>query len=69
MAEDLKGMPTFEPVGNMDTMNLHNILYQNIIASPYFKSLYEKKTYNKVVDEIYNQGKRVSTPTLDHSLT
>ncbi|KAJ3033711.1 PRP38 pre-mRNA processing factor 38 domain-containing protein B, partial [Rhizophlyctis rosea] len=43
-----------ETVGNPDTMNLHNILYVNIIASPYFKALYEKKTYHEVVDEIYN---------------
>ncbi|KAI9356248.1 putative RNA binding protein [Zopfochytrium polystomum] len=38
--------------GNAETMNLNNILYQNIIASPYFKSLYEKKTYHEVLDEI-----------------
>lgn len=58
MADEYKGIPPFEAVGNMDTMNLHNILYQNIIASPYFKSLYEKKAYNKVIDEIYDQGGR-----------
>ncbi|KAJ3061700.1 hypothetical protein HDU98_002384, partial [Podochytrium sp. JEL0797] len=36
-------------------MNLNAVLYQNIISSPYFKSLYDKKTYHEVVDEIYNQ--------------
>ncbi|KAJ3414534.1 PRP38 pre-mRNA processing factor 38 domain-containing protein B [Chytridiales sp. JEL 0842] len=40
--------------GNETTMNLNNILYQNIISSPYFKSLYDKKTFHEVVDEIYN---------------
>ncbi|KAJ3037976.1 hypothetical protein HDV00_001179 [Rhizophlyctis rosea] len=50
-----------ETVGNADTMNLHNILYVNIIASPYFKALYEKKTYHEVVDEIYNNGTHAST--------
>ncbi|KAH6598689.1 hypothetical protein BASA50_003724 [Batrachochytrium salamandrivorans] len=34
-------------------MNIHNILYLNIMSSPYFKSLYEKKTYHEVIDEIY----------------
>ncbi|KAI8909388.1 putative RNA binding protein [Powellomyces hirtus] len=36
-------------------MNLHNILYQNVIGSPYFKSLYEIKTYHQVIDEIYER--------------
>ncbi|ORZ00955.1 PRP38 family-domain-containing protein [Syncephalastrum racemosum] len=36
-------------------MNLNQILYQNILASPYFKSLYDKKTFHEVVDEIYNE--------------
>eukprot|EP00842_Homolaphlyctis_polyrhiza_P007065 jgi/Hompol1/948/HPOL_003324-RA len=39
--------------GNKDTMNLHNVLYLNILASPYFKSLYDKKTYHEVIDEIF----------------
>ncbi|KAI9102017.1 putative RNA binding protein [Phlyctochytrium arcticum] len=37
-------------------MNFHNILYQNVISSPYFKSLYDKKTYHEVIDEIYTEG-------------
>ncbi|TPX68773.1 hypothetical protein SpCBS45565_g02878 [Spizellomyces sp. 'palustris'] len=53
--DDSKRSKRLETVGNKDTMNLHNILYQNIISSPYFKSLYEKKTYHEVIDEIYNQ--------------
>ncbi|KAJ8330234.1 PRP38 pre-mRNA processing factor 38 domain-containing protein B [Batrachochytrium dendrobatidis] len=39
--------------GNKETMNIHNILYLNIMSSRYFKSLYEKKTYHEVIDEIY----------------
>ncbi|KAG2223504.1 hypothetical protein INT45_001252 [Circinella minor] len=41
--------------GNETTMNMNPILYQNILASPYFKSLYEKKTFHEIVDEIYNE--------------
>ncbi|KAI7869951.1 PRP38 family-domain-containing protein [Spinellus fusiger] len=41
--------------GNESTMNLNAIIYQNILASPYFKSLYEKKTFHEIVDEIYNE--------------
>ncbi|KAJ3329849.1 hypothetical protein HDU76_007013 [Blyttiomyces sp. JEL0837] len=44
-------------VGNETTMNLNNLLYQNVIASAYFKSLYEKKTYHEVIDEIYHNVK------------
>ncbi|KAJ3265209.1 hypothetical protein HDU77_006064 [Chytriomyces hyalinus] len=43
-----------ETVGNAETMNLNAILYQNIIASPYFKGLYDKKTYHEVLDEVFN---------------
>ncbi|KAJ1976132.1 hypothetical protein H4R34_004091 [Dimargaris verticillata] len=42
-----------ETWGNETTMNLNNIVYQNIHNSPYFKSLYSLKTYHEVVDEIY----------------
>ncbi|KAJ3388214.1 PRP38 pre-mRNA processing factor 38 domain-containing protein B [Entophlyctis sp. JEL0112] len=41
-------------VGNEQTMNINNLLYQNIIASPYFKNLFEKKTFDEIVDEIYS---------------
>ncbi|KAI9016396.1 PRP38 family-domain-containing protein [Phycomyces nitens] len=44
-----------ETWGNESTMNLNAIIYQNILASPYFKSLYEKKTFHEIVDEIYNE--------------
>ncbi|KAJ3164144.1 PRP38 pre-mRNA processing factor 38 domain-containing protein B [Geranomyces variabilis] len=53
--EAAKRANRLETVGNKDTMNLHNILYQNIIASQYFRSLYEIKTYHQVIDEIYNK--------------
>ncbi|OZJ06980.1 hypothetical protein BZG36_00051 [Bifiguratus adelaidae] len=44
-----------ETWGNETTMNMGAILHQNILASPYFKSLYDKKTYHEVIDEIYYQ--------------
>ncbi|CAO3665023.1 unnamed protein product [Umbelopsis ramanniana] len=39
-------------MGNETNMNFNPIIYQNILASPYFKSLYDKKTYHEIVDEI-----------------
>ena len=40
--------------GNPETMNLHNVLYLNIKASPYFKTkLPQLRTYHEVIDEIY----------------
>ena len=40
--------------GNKDSMNLNSLVLSNIMSSQYFKvSLYEKKTYHEVVDEIY----------------
>ncbi|CAG8594847.1 8591_t:CDS:2 [Paraglomus brasilianum] len=50
----MKQSNKLETYGNEVTMNMNNILYQNIQASPYFKQLYEKKTYHEVIDEIYN---------------
>ncbi|KAI8381042.1 PRP38 family-domain-containing protein [Radiomyces spectabilis] len=50
-----KASNKLETWGNETTMNLNAILYKNILASPYFKSLYEKKTFHEMVDEIYNQ--------------
>ncbi|KAL1923997.1 uncharacterized protein VTP21DRAFT_7032 [Calcarisporiella thermophila] len=44
-----------ETWGNESTMNMNAIIHTNVLASPYFKSLYEKKTYHEVIDEIYNQ--------------
>ncbi|KAG2184727.1 hypothetical protein INT43_000640 [Umbelopsis isabellina] len=44
-----------ETWGNETNMNMNPIIYQNILASPYFKSLYDKKTYHEIVDEIYNE--------------
>ncbi|KAI8580721.1 hypothetical protein K450DRAFT_235635, partial [Umbelopsis ramanniana AG] len=44
-----------ETWGNETNMNFNPIIYQNILASPYFKSLYDKKTYHEIVDEIYNE--------------
>eukprot|EP00123_Amoebidium_parasiticum_P007642 comp18250_c1_seq1/m.19228 comp18250_c1_seq1/g.19228 ORF comp18250_c1_seq1/g.19228 comp18250_c1_seq1/m.19228 type:complete len:226 (-) comp18250_c1_seq1:187-864(-) len=46
---------SIETWGNQTTMNLNEIVYQNILASRYFKEdLFELKTYHEVVDEIYN---------------
>ncbi|CAG8644645.1 18797_t:CDS:2, partial [Acaulospora morrowiae] len=50
----MKQSNKLETWGNETTMNLTNILYQNIQASPYFKQLYELKNYHEVIDEIYN---------------
>ncbi|CAM0142464.1 unnamed protein product [Umbelopsis sp. WA50703] len=44
-----------ETWGNETNMNMNPIIYQNILASPYFKS-FDKKTYHEIVDEIYNEG-------------
>ncbi|KAG1174080.1 hypothetical protein G6F70_005465 [Rhizopus microsporus] len=45
-----------ETWGNETTMNMNAIIYQNILSSPYFRSLYEKKTFHEIVDEIYNEA-------------
>ncbi|KAI8051184.1 Pre-mRNA-splicing factor 38 [Syncephalis plumigaleata] len=45
---------SFETWGNPTNMNLNEVLFVNIQSSPYFKALYDKKTYHEVVDEIYN---------------
>ncbi|KAI9323187.1 PRP38 family-domain-containing protein [Dichotomocladium elegans] len=50
-----KSSNKLETWGNESTMNMNAILYQNILASPYFKSLYDKKTFHEIVDEIYNE--------------
>eukprot|EP00794_Sanderia_malayensis_P015922 gene15922-17523_t len=40
--------------GNANTMNINNMVYTNILSSPYFKNnLFKLKTYHEVVDEIY----------------
>ncbi|KAK9694694.1 PRP38 pre-mRNA processing factor 38 domain-containing protein B [Basidiobolus ranarum] len=51
----MKPSNKLETWGNETTMNLNNIVFQNVQASPYFKSLYELKTYHEVIDEVYNQ--------------
>ncbi|CAG8435558.1 3694_t:CDS:2 [Ambispora gerdemannii] len=50
----MKHTNKLETEGN-EKMNMNNILFQNIQASPYFKQLYELKTYHEVIDEIYNE--------------
>lgn len=39
--------------GNTDTMNLNDLIYNNILGSTYFKSLFSLKTYHQIIDEIY----------------
>ncbi|CEP08015.1 hypothetical protein [Parasitella parasitica] len=51
-----KANNTLETWGNETTMNLNAIIYQNILSSPYFRSLYNKKTFHEIVDEIYNEA-------------
>jgi hypothetical protein len=53
MANDSNVLATW---GNKQSMNLNSLLLNNILASQYFKvTLYEKKNYLEVVDEIYYQ--------------
>lgn len=55
--EELLGRKTGNTLslwGNLSTMNLNNMIYTNIMQSPYFKTeLIELKTYHEVIDEIY----------------
>jgi len=40
--------------GNVQTMNINNLVLTNIQGSPYFKNdLFKLKTFHEVVDEIY----------------
>ena len=40
--------------GNVQTMNINNLVVTNILSSPYFKNeLFKLKTFHEVVDEIY----------------
>lgn len=50
-----KANNTLETWGNESTMNLNVVIYQNILSSPYFRSLFNKKTFHEIVDEIYNE--------------
>eukprot|EP01116_Phalansterium_solitarium_P023210 TRINITY_DN8015_c0_g1_i2.p1 TRINITY_DN8015_c0_g1~~TRINITY_DN8015_c0_g1_i2.p1 ORF type:complete len:269 (-),score=90.27 TRINITY_DN8015_c0_g1_i2:107-913(-) len=45
--------------GNQTTMNMENVLQLNIQASPYFKGLFEYKTYHEVLQEIYTEVRSV----------
>jgi pre-mRNA-splicing factor 38B len=57
MSKDSNVLPTW---GNKESMNLNSFVLNNIMASQYFKvNLYEKKTYQDVVDEIYYQVKHL----------
>ena len=48
------------PWGNVKTMNLNNVILQNILASPYFKNyLINLKTYHEIVDEMYSQVRKM----------
>ena len=48
--------------GNKDSMNLNSLVLNNILSSQYFKNgLYEKKTFEEVVDEIYYQVRAAAT--------
>ena len=40
--------------GNLQTMNINNLIITNIQGSPYFKNeLYKLKTFHEVIDEIF----------------
>ncbi|KAI8342614.1 PRP38 family-domain-containing protein [Chlamydoabsidia padenii] len=49
-----------ETWGNVDTMNMNPIIYQNILESRYFQGLYEKTNYHDVINEVYNQVTNVA---------
>ncbi|RKP11965.1 hypothetical protein BJ684DRAFT_21459 [Piptocephalis cylindrospora] len=44
--------PLMEPWGNLETMNLNEVLHVNIIGSPYYQSIQEIDTFEGLVDEI-----------------
>ncbi|TPX46645.1 hypothetical protein SeMB42_g02332 [Synchytrium endobioticum] len=44
-----------ETIGNETTMNLNTMLHSNILASNYFKNLYDYKTWSEVMSEIKNE--------------
>ncbi|KAI9228422.1 MAG: PRP38 family-domain-containing protein [Piptocephalis tieghemiana] len=44
--------PPMEPWGNLETMNLNEVLHVNIIGSPYFNTLQEIDTFEALVDEM-----------------
>eukprot|EP00871_Galdieria_phlegrea_P005632 jgi/Galph1/606/GphlegSOOS_G5436.1 len=57
---------------NKKTFNFPEKVVANVLRSPYFRSLYQYKTFNEVVDEIYSEvsylepwvaGKGVGTPS------
>ncbi|KAH8068700.1 hypothetical protein JL721_6562 [Aureococcus anophagefferens] len=51
---DAKG-PIFDLHGNPDTFNLHPMLHEKIDESEYYKCLFVFKTFDKVVDVIYEK--------------
>jgi len=52
--------------GNMETMNLSDLILNNILGSTYFKGLFKLKTYHEVVDEIYYSVEHLE-PWMPHS--
>ena len=51
---DAKG-PIFDLHGNPDTFNLHPMLHEKIDESEYYKCLFVFKTFDKIVDVIYEK--------------
>ena len=45
----------FEIHGDQETFNLHQMLYEKTFESEYFKALFIFKTFEKVVDVIYEK--------------
>ncbi|KAI8070984.1 PRP38 family-domain-containing protein [Gongronella butleri] len=52
MPGDSNTLPTW---GNAETMNMNPIIYQNILESRYFQSLYDKTTFHEMINEIFNE--------------
>eukprot|EP00923_Selenidium_pygospionis_P003540 GHVN01005587.1.p1 GENE.GHVN01005587.1~~GHVN01005587.1.p1 ORF type:complete len:660 (+),score=124.98 GHVN01005587.1:163-2142(+) len=44
-------------MNNTTHFNVNNLLHNSILGSEYYKSLYQIKTFNEVVDEIYEYAK------------
>ncbi|CAO3618517.1 unnamed protein product [Cunninghamella blakesleeana] len=42
-------------MGNETTMNMNPIIYQNILASRYFKALFDKVTFHEMINEIFKE--------------
>eukprot|EP01071_Lankesteria_metandrocarpae_P003320 Lankesteria_metandrocarpae@DN2891_c0_g1_i1.p1 len=52
---------------NQSSYNMNNLLRENILCSEYFKSLFTLKTFNELVDEIYQYATHAEPYCAGHS--